>query len=287
MAFLITFAMTSCDFFGGSTVKPDLQDTNISAIDDSIKNKIIKQDSLYRGLVELVETLTDTLNTCKSQVAKLQLQVKKQKEPSWIWLSLTIVSLLLGVFAIAEILSSRGVYLRKEEVEKLIKEKLSKEKQSSNFENYIRGIIHKHPNSNTAKSVDANDFRRISDRLNSVEKKIEELRMPVANSGNYIQQASSKVIYAKLNTNEYFMEVQDHAGDGCVFRIESNSPDTGTFNIISIDKIKSKDALKSVVECHGCKMSEAQHFKVMSLGECQKVDGVWKMTKKLEIEISK
>lgn len=75
--------------------------------------------------MEKVETLTDTLNAYKSQVAKLQLQVEGQKGPSWICFSLTIVSLLLGAFAIAEIRSSRGVYLRKDEVEKLMKEKLS------------------------------------------------------------------------------------------------------------------------------------------------------------------
>lgn len=50
MAFFTTFAIVSCDFLAGNAAHPDSPGNMISAIDDSIKNHIIKQDSLYGGL---------------------------------------------------------------------------------------------------------------------------------------------------------------------------------------------------------------------------------------------
>lgn len=240
LAIVTTLAMSSCNPFGGNCeAKRDSQDSTIPAIEDSIKEHIIKQDSLYKGLVEQVEILTVSLNASKTQVAELQQQVESLDKPGWIWPALTILALLLGGFAFFETVASRGAYLRKEDIQQLINKTINHEKQSLPFVEYIRSIASPVLKSNAANHSNGDIMTGVSKRFASIEKQIEELkttaRQPEGSvgTGNEGSRNLLKTFYAKLNTNEYFMTVQEYPGDGCVFRIESNTSGSGKFSTLS------------------------------------------------------
>ena len=101
---------------------------------------------------------------------------------------------------------------------------------------------------------------------------------------------TQKVVYAKLNSGKYFLELSESNQEGCVFKINYNtSLNRGEFCIISLDKIKSRNGWNEVVDYSGnCVMKEATDYRLVEKGLCEKLtDGTWEVKRKLKITITK
>lgn len=76
--------------------------------------------------------------------------------------------------------------------------------------------------------------------------------------------------------------------DDCFFKA-SIDKDNGTYDLISLEKIKSEEGLDNVVKFVGnIRKSEAKSYKVIEEGVVSKVDGkdMWKIEKSLIVELS-
>ena len=98
-----------------------------------------------------------------------------------------------------------------------------------------------------------------------------------------------KTGYAKLNSQNYFVEIFDSYQEGCVYKISFKSDGKGEFDLITLDKIKSRNGWQDVIEYDGpCTMAEATSYKLGRPGIIEKIDNqTWEVKQKLKIKISK
>lgn len=88
-------------------------------------------------------------------------------------------------------------------------------------------------------------------------------------------------------SQKYFKFQQDNA-DGCFFKA-SLDKDKGTYDLISLERIKSEEGLDNVIKFVGSiRKSEAKFHKVIQMGIVSKVDDkdMWKIEKPLIVELS-
>lgn len=105
---------------------------------------------------------------------------------------------------------------------------------------------------------------------------------------NTSQTTSIHTEYAMHTKTDIFGDVTSSKQEGSFYVITSTQDGKGKFNIISLAKLQNQDGWDKAIECEGdCKIAEATNFNVESLGLCEKVDGEWKVTRKLKIKIFK
>ncbi len=311
ISLLCTIAFSSCDFIGDNSNQKEVEVKQIVELPDSVKQHIIKQDSLYCGLIAKIDTLTMALNTSQQEVAKLQQNFEKLESPKSFWNYMTVGALILAFIAI--ILNFAHCGLSENKVRRCIKEYLDSSKRINDFQRKINDIESKlvNSNSNSRYMPTGPISRKAEDRIVYLEGKIKEVidavnrheaeikNRDISTSTTQVSKSTSqqkkefeykKDGYAKLNSGAYFMEILDSNQEGCVFHINFKSQNKGEFNIISLDKIKSRNEWKNVIEATGnCTIEDATSYKVEEMGICEKLsDGkTWEMKRKLRIKISK
>ena len=103
-----------------------------------------------------------------------------------------------------------------------------------------------------------------------------------------IEAEYQKVGYAKNDMGTYFTTIYGSNQEGCVFKISFISPIKGKFNIISLDKIQSRNDWQQKIECSGISIKEASDFRVEEEGLCEKIEeNTWQVTKPLKIKLLK
>jgi hypothetical protein len=101
-----------------------------------------------------------------------------------------------------------------------------------------------------------------------------------------VENRTTKVGYANINTGKYFTKILDSSQETCVFSINFMSETKGEFTIISLDKIKSRNGWQEVVEYTGS-IEESTSFKEVDKGICEKVDDItWEVTRPLKIRLT-
>ena len=66
------------------------------------------------------------------------------------------------------------------------------------------------------------------------------------------------------------------------------SPTKGRFNIISLDKIQSRNDWQQKIECSGISIKEASDFRIEEEGLCEKIEeNTWQVTRPLKIKLRK
>ena len=160
------------------------------------------------------------------------------------------------------------------------------------------------PHSNSSVSNDSStlmnnkEFVDIKYKLSILENEVKSLQRKDRVSLNNNQEpqedthntnSSTKIGYANINSGVYFMELFDYKQETCVFTINFKGEDRGEFDIISLDKLKSRNGWQEVVEATGnCTLAEANEFTRLDCGKCRKIDSnVWEVTQKLKIKIRK
>lgn len=294
-------ALSSCDFFSEKQPVQDTVDSaaTVEGISKEIKNKIAAQDTLMNALVLKVDTLAQALSQAQKENAELKVQVAKLESPKSTWGYMTLASLIIAIIALVLSLLRKG--LSREKVDEIFRNNLDKSKRIAELKVAVSQL---QPGLNGNRvSLSANtSLQNLDTRLRSVESSVSRLSSKTnetQNSSNpsvthrqeQLRQTKDleylRMGYANINSGNIFTKIFDSAQESCVFSIKFKSANKGEFNIISLDKIKSRNMWQKIVEYTGS-IEEATSFKVEDYGICEKYDDVtWQVTKKLKIKLIK
>lgn len=312
MAFC-AFIVSSCDIIGGNEPQREVEVKQIVELPDTVKQHLIKQDSLYSGLIAKIDTLTNQLNASQQNIAQLQKDLDKLESPESFWNYMTVGAIILSLLSIVLVIFLRSNALSENDVCKSVKDYLDNSRRLNELQRKVLDLERVKNSSSNSKYMPTGPVsRKAEDRIAYLEGKINEVfdvvnrhDAQIKNSGCMTsaypstspstpskpkQPEFSKDGYAKLNSGAYFLEIMDSNQEGCVFHINFKSESKGEFDIISLDKIKSRNGWQEVVETTGnCTMEDATSYKVENKGICEKLsDGkTWEMKRKLKIKISK
>lgn len=293
--------LSSCDFFSGKQPDQDSVDNAapVEGISQEIKNKIEAQDTLMNALVLKVDTLAQALSRVQKENAKLKDQVDKLESPKSAWGYMTLASLVIAIIAL--VLSSLRKGISREKVDEIFSDNLEKSKRIAKLKVAVSQLQSALNSNRFSQSVNTS-LQDLDARLRSVESSVLRLSSKTnetQNSSNpsvaHRQEQSSQTKdleslrtgYANINSGNIFTKIFNSAQESCVFSIKFKSENKGEFNIISLDKIKSRNMWQEIVEYTGS-IEEATSFKVEDYGICEKYDDVtWQVTKKLKIKLIK
>lgn len=293
--------LSSCDFFSEKQSVQDSVDSAapVEGISQEIKNKIAAQDTLMNALVLKVDTLAQALSQAQKENAELKVQVAKLESPKSTWGYMTLASLVIAIIALVLSLLRKGI--SREKVDEIFSCNLDKSKRIAELKVAV-SQLQSGLNSNRASLSVNTSLQNLDARLRSVESYVSRL----SSKANETQNSSNPSVthrqeqlrqtkdleylrmgYANINSGNIFTKIFDSAQESCVFSIKFKSANKGEFNIISLDKIKSRNMWQEIVEYTGS-IEEATSFKIEDYGICEKYDDVtWQVTKKLKIKLIK
>lgn len=293
--------LSSCDFFSEKQPVQDSVDsaTSVEGISQEIKNKIAAQDTLMNALVLKVDILAQALSQAQKENAELKVQVAKLESPKSTWGYMTLASLVIAIITLVLSLLRKGI--SREKVDEIFSYNLGKSKRIAEL-NVAVSQLQSGLNNNRASLSVNTSIQNLDARLQTVESYVSRL----SSKANETQNSSNPSVthrqeqlrqtkdleylrmgYANINSGNIFTKIFDSAQESCVFSIKFKSANKGEFNIISLDKIKSRNMWQEIVEYTGS-IEEATSFKVEDYGICEKYDDVtWQVTKKLKIKLIK
>ena len=293
--------LSSCDFFSEKQPVQDSVDSAapVEGISQEIKNKIAAQDTLMNALVLKVDTLAQALSQAQKENAELKVQVAKLESPKSTWGYMTLASLVIAIIALVLSLLRKGI--SREKVDEIFSCNLDKSKRIAELKVAV-SQLQSGLNSNRASLSVNTSLQNLDARLRSVESYVSRL----SSKANETQNSSNPSVthrqeqlrqtkdleylrmgYANINSGNIFTKIFDSAQESCVFSIKFKSANKGEFNIISLDKIKSRNMWQEIVEYTGS-IEEATSFKIEDYGIGEKYDDVtWQVTKKLKIKLIK
>ena len=296
-------SLVSCEFFEGtSSHKIDLQGVKtIEQLQDTIKTILIAQDSLYAGLVNQINTMSDALNSSNKHIAELSEKVSKIEEPTRIWNYVTLTCAVLIIILLLVVLYIWKYAVDEKQINEIIYQFRiiinNLEQKINNIEQYSG------KSNNGSRGQTSNDsYQALQQALSRIDVLEKELKLLKGNSreessakpGFFRRQDSKEasmthVGYAKINEKQFFTEVFDNLQEACVFKISYRNDNEGIFNLISLEKIKSRNGWQDIVEYTGdCTIADATSYKVVEEGRCKKIDSAtWEVTKNLIIKIWK
>jgi len=293
--------LSSCNFFSEKQPVQDSVDSAapVEGISQEIKDKIAAQDTLMNALVLKVDTLAQALSQAQKENAELKVQVAKLESPKSTWGYMTLASLVIAIIALVLSLLRKG--LSREIVDEIFCNNLDKSKRIAELKVAVSQLQSGLNGNRVSLSVNTS-LQNLDTRLRSVESSVSRLSSKTnetQNSSNpsvthrqeQLSQAKDfeylRMGYANINSGNIFTKIFDSAQESCVFSIKFKSANKGEFNIISLDKIKSRNMWQEIVEYTGS-IEDATSFKVEDYGICEKYDDVtWQVTKKLKIKLIK
>ena len=292
-------ALSSCSFFEddkSSKGKDEIR--TIVELPDSVKQKIADHDTLMTELLNKVDTLTAELNLTKEENAELKEKIAELKSPKNTWAYISIGAFILGLIAlIISLLKPKGI--KEKQVYEIVKKSLDESRRIKELQENVNNLLSSQRNnrmSNTSSSYAPNSDSRLRQLENQMAQVIDKITVTASQPVSTRKEPApsrkeneyQKVGYAKVDTDIYFTTIYDSNQEGCVFKISFTSPIIGKFNIISLDKIQSKNDWQQKVECSGCSIKEASDFRIEDDGICEKIDeSTWKVTKPLKIRLLK
>lgn len=278
-------ALSSCDAFNSNEQSQEANNnvTTVEGVSQEIKDKIAAQDTLMSALALEVDTLAQALTQTQKENAELKAQVTKLESPKSTWGYMTFAALAMAIIALILSFLKKGI--SREDVDKIFSHNLDKSQRVEKLKENV---------------VLLNTFaRKMEARLREVESTLSRSKssdvhnMQSAVTKHQEQPCQSSKVefpkkgYAKINSGDCFTQIFDSAEEGCVFSIEFKSATKGEFNIIAVDKIKSRNYWQEIVEYNGLSIKDATNFKVEEFGICEKDKDVWRITKKLKIKLFK
>lgn len=287
----VILALSSCDVFNGKKQRQDAKEvTTTEGFSQEKKDKIAAQDTLMSTLVSKVDILAQALTQIQKENSELKDQVTRLKNSKSTWSYMIAIAAVIALAIIALILSLLKKGISREEVDKIFKQNLDKSQRIAGLKvdfSQLKSEL----NSRIPKDLDVR-LQTIESTLSSKLNEVHNMPLStVTNSQDKSNQFKEpkylKEGYANINSGNIFTKILDSAQEGCVFSIKFKSAIEGEFNIISLDKIKSRDMWQKIVEYTGS-IEDATSFKVEEYGICKKYDDVtWQVTKKLKIKLLK
>ena len=294
--------MSSCSFFDDDkSSKETTEVRTIVELPDSIKQKIVEQDALMTELLNKVDTLTAELNATKTENAELKEKVAELKSPKSTWAYVSMGAFVLGLIALLFALF-RPKGIKEEKVYEIVKECLDNSHRIKELQAHVNNLLsaqRSSRNSQTGSSYAPKTDSRLCQLENQMSQVIAAVNIMTAFAQSTTQTHADtpklrkdaeyqKVGYAKNDTGTYFTTIYESNQEGCVFKISFTSPTKGRFNIISLDKIQSRNDWQQKIECSGISIKEASDFRIEEEGLCEKIEeNTWQVTKPLKIKLLK
>ena len=294
--------MSSCSFFDDDkSSKETTEVRTIVELPDSIKQKIVEQDALMTELLNKVDTLTAELNATKTENAELKEKVAELKSPKSTWAYVSMGAFVLGLIALLFALF-RPKGIKEEKVYEIVKECLDNSHRIKELQVHVNNLLsaqRSSRNSQTGSSYAPKTDSRLCQLENQMSQVIAAVNKMTAFAQSTTQTHADtlkphkdaeyqKVGYAKNDTGTYFTTIYESNQEGCVFKISVMSPTKGRFNIISLDKIQSRNDWQQKIECSGISIKEASDFRIEEEGLCEKIEeNTWQVTKPLKIRLLK
>ena len=269
---ICVFMFSSC-----SPEKPKEVNTNGNQ-KEAMASGDVANNTLYQKFDTKIQSLENTTQNLASDVLRLQRTIDNlAKFDTYAKIAL----ILAGVAALLSVVSlivavSKG---RKRDQGKSQKPPMETRPYADNQVNTRLTKLEK----------DALNFKKtIQDLEKRIESQLSAAPQPVV--PKIEKYAPKKVGYAALNSKAYFMNILSSNQEGAIYKIEFKSENKGEFDLISLDKIKSMDGWKDVVDTMGdCVLEKANDYSVVEKGVCERTsDGkTWKVVKKLKIRLKK
>lgn len=266
---------------------------------DSIKKKIVEQDALMTELVNKVDTLTDELNSTKAENSELKKKIDELKSPKSTLFYISISAFSLGLIAlVVALLKPKGI--KEDKVILLIKNCIDSSRKIKELQVDVNSLLSSSQHNKRMPQATSSNTSNSEARLRLLESRIEQViefvdkikptqqvNSPHQETFNtHVDSEYQKVGYAKVDTDSYFTTIYESNQEGCVFKITFTSQSKGKFNIISLDKIQSRNDWQKKIECSGISIKEASDFRLEEEGICEKIDEInWKVTKPLKIRL--
>ena len=119
LTIIITFL--SCGYFNIDKSLDDSKDVKtIVELPDSVKKKIIKQDSLMTGIVNNLDTLTNVLNDIKRENTESKKKIEALESPKNKWAYITLAAIFLAIISLIFTLNKS----RRSRINKIVKKYL-------------------------------------------------------------------------------------------------------------------------------------------------------------------
>lgn len=306
---ILTFAIASCSYFEDEKGESSqIQEKTIVELPDSVKQHLIAQDSLTMGLVNKIDELTQELNNVKSEYAALKADVEKLESPRSTWNYLTLGALALALITfIMSFVRTKG--LDETDVQNIFKDCLTNSTRFNALKETVDRLANSKSNANSryapqavpTQGVEAR-LKRIEDQIVVVTKFINTVASSQSGANGGVSNVGynkkeekkkeneySKVGYAKSNSGKYFFDILDSNQEGCVYSIKFKSTTKGEFDLISLDKIKSRNDWQSVIDWEGdVNITEASSYKLIRSGVIEKIDETtWEVKENLKIRFLK
>ena len=302
----VSLTTVSCDFFGGSKNQNKLEHIDsFEQLEDTIRKILVDQDSLYAGLVDQINTMTVALQKTDSNCQTLEKQVSELREPARIWNFLTLGCVIAIICILGIVLYLLKNFMDKEKVSRYVRKHSVDEKRvieilgQINIQDLKKKLDQISSTSTTSKkastTTSSSEILELSRRIKVLEDQISKSSMHNTFSqpkdNNMPSVSYNRMGYANTNSKNYFLDISDTKQEASVYQIKFQSDTTGLFDIISLDKIKSRNDWQDVIEAQGdCLMQEANRYERLEYGACKKVESsspTWEVTKKLKIRIHK
>lgn len=274
----------------------------IKNLSDSINNTTVTQDTINGALNANINDLQNKLNNLNDSIKSLNEKItsinksNESKQPqNGLSTVLSWCSLVIAIIALALVWSFPKRFY-KDKLRYILHKDFDKSNQKIQEINEKLNLLAK---KQTTTNQNNKQYEELERRIKALEvannRGNSSISRNIANTSSnretvHQEVNTQKVVYAKLNSGKYFLELSESNQEGCVFKINYNtSLNRGEFCIISLDKIKSRNGWNEVVDYSGnCVMKEATDYRLVEKGLCEKLtDGTWEVKRKLKITITK
>lgn len=309
LIFLSILLISACDIFDDQSESIKEPDSESYEPNKDTLQKNIEQNSLSEGNICKIDSLMNELNNSKQSVENLQYQIEELESKQCVWNYISIVSILLALivlimqFVLPKDLKKlcNKVHNEIEAIRKDLENQINQLNSKQQFPYITNGYASKKSGNNSIE----NRVGQIENNLNQLEKLLnrqtEEINKMKSSDNSNIkvdkkdnksktnETKTLKVGYSKANSGDMFFDILDSNQEGCVYQLFFKSETMCEFDLISLDKIKSRNGWQAVVETTGnCLIEEASDYRVESRGTCIKIDGdTWQLEKKLKIKLLK
>lgn len=298
------FTVSSCGLFTDKNPSQDTENgaATVEGISQELKSKLEAQDTLMQTLVLTVDTLAQALKKVQNENIALENKVAKLESPKSMWGYMTFAAIALSILAvIVAFIRSKGI--TKEQAGEQIKHALDESKRINKLKEDVELLLSQrnrpaNQSANYAPQYAEMRIRKIEDTLGQIVNVINATSLQTQQVSTQVNNPSvhshkepeyQKVGYARNDMDMYFTTIYDSNQEGCVFKITFTSLTEGKFDIISLDKIQSRNDWQQKIECSGdVSIKEASSYRVENEGNCKKIDeNTWKVTKPLKIKLLK
>lgn len=279
--------VASCDFFEDNPIQNVSNESPENTETQNGASQSENEDSLLTAKIDSM--MSSKLSMTNDEIKDVQKKVDNLETSESTLRYIIIIALIIAIIAFIVVIKKPS----KKIIDKLFKG--YNEKLSERINNIEQAYWAVGGNSRSVSQRSLYAQQQIEARLSQIESSINDLKndksTPDVNScANNRGYDFAKEGYTSINSGRYFMDVSDYKKETSVFRIEFKNQFEGEFDIISLDKIKSRNDWQDVVEYTGnCIMADAGNCEVVSKGICKKIsnDNAWEVTRKLNIKISK